>query len=233
MHFPRRSPLLCCGSSYSIDAKGPFMRTLPIVAVIAMAAAVLPAAAQRKPDVQGGTVVASEPGKAAMMRAAEISAQVTAIDKTTRTVTLKGPKGNVVDVVAGDEVKNFNQIKIGDFVVVRFLQSLALELQKTKTGATGISDTQSSAKAEPGQRPAVAAAREVTAIAKVTAVDPKAKKITLKGPRGNSVALDVQNPDQFKVVKVGDEVLVTYTEAVAISVEPAQKKASAKADAKK
>jgi len=47
------------------------------------------------------------------------------------------------------------------------------------------------------------------------------------------VALDVQNPDQFKVVKVGDEVLVTYTEAVAISVEPAQKKASAKADAKK
>ena len=28
-------------------------------------------------------------------------------------VTLKGPKGNVVDVVAGDEVKNFDQIKAG------------------------------------------------------------------------------------------------------------------------
>jgi hypothetical protein len=35
----------------------------------------------------------------------------------------------------------------------------------------------------------------------------------------------VQNPDQFKVVKVGDDVMVTYTEAVAVSVEPAAKPA--------
>jgi len=41
---------------------------------------------------------------------------------------------------------------------------------------------------------------------------------------GNTVTLDVQNPDHFKVVKVGDEVRVTYTEAVAVSVEPAAKK---------
>jgi hypothetical protein len=74
----------------------------------------------------------------------------------------------------------------------------------------------------------VAAAGEVTAIAKVTHVNPKAKTITLKGPRGNEVALDVQNPDQFKVVKVGDEVKVTYTEAVAISVEPGAKPAAKK-----
>ena len=82
--------------------------------------------------------------------------------------------------------------------------------------------------AKPGERPAAAAGREVTAIAKVTGVDKNAKTITLKGPRGNVVTLDVQNPDHFKVVKVGDEVEVVYTEAVAISVEPAPKKAAAK-----
>jgi hypothetical protein len=184
----------------------------------------LPAAAQ-KPDVKGGTVVASEPGKAAAVRAVEVSAQVVAIDKASRTVTLKGPKGNIVDVVAGDEVKNFAQIKVGDFVVVRFLQSLSLELQKTKGGAAGLTEQTASATAKPGERPAAAAGREVTAIAKVTAVDKKAKTITLKGPRGNVVTLDVNNPDHFKVVKVGDEVQVVYTEAVAISVEPAPKKA--------
>ena len=47
-------------------------------------------------------------------------------------------------------------------------------------------------------------------------------------PRGNVVKLDVQNPDQFKVVKVGDEVQVTYTEAAAVSVEPGKKPAAAK-----
>ena len=70
--------------------------------------------------------------------------------------------------------------------------------------------------------------RQSPPIAKVTAVNKKAKTITLKGPRGNEVALDVQNPDQFKVVKVGDEVKVAYTEAVAISVEPGAKSAAKK-----
>lgn len=200
--------------------------TLIILAALATSAA-LPAAAQ-KPDVTGGTVVASEPGKAAAVRAVKLTAQVVAIDKASRTVTLKGPKGNVVDVVAGDEVKNFDQIKVGDFVVVEFVQSLSLELQKAKSGAGGISTQSAAVTAKPGERPAAAAGRQVTAIAKVTAVDKKAKTITLKGPRGNSVTLDVQNPDQFKVVKVGDEVLVNYTEAVAISVEPAPKKAAKK-----
>jgi hypothetical protein len=208
------------------------MRKILIVLAAFLLSAALPAAAQ-KPDVKGGTIVASEPGKAAAVRAVRITARVVAIDQATRTVTLKGPKGNVVDVVAGDEVKNFAQINVGDFVVVSFVQSLSLELQKTKSGASGISHREAAMTAKPGERPAAAAGREVTAIAKVTAVNKKAKTITLKGPRGNVVTLDVQNPDQFKVVKVGDEVQVVYTEAVAISVEAAPKKAAPKKESPK
>ena len=203
------------------------MRTTLIFLATLLSAAALPAAAQ-KPDVTGGTVVSSEPGKAAAVRAIKITAEVVAIDKATRTVTLKGPKGNISDVVAGDEVKNFAQIKVGDFVVVNFVQALSLELQKAKTGPSGVTEQSAAIAAKPGERPAAAAAREVTAVAKVTAVDKKASTITLKGPRGNSVTLDVKNPEQFKVVKVGDQVLVVYTEAVAISVEPAPKKAAKK-----
>ena len=198
------------------------------VLLLSLFLAALPAAAQQKPDVKGGTVVGSEPGKAAMVRAAEVSAQVVSVDKKTRTVGLKGPKGHVVEVVAGDEVRNFDQIKVGDFVMVRMMQSLALELQKVKSNASGIKVTEGAVKSEPGQQPAAGAAREITAIAKVTAVDPKGKTISLRGPRGNVVKLDVQNPDQFKVVKVGDEVQVTYTEAAAVSVEPGKKPAAKK-----
>lgn len=202
-------------------------KSLILLAALAAACA-LPAYAQQKPDVTGGTVAASEPGKAAVVRAVKVTAKVVAIDKASRTVSLKGPQGDVVDVVAGDDVKNFAQIKVGDFLAVSYVQSLSLELQKTKTGASGISAQSAAATAKPGERPAAAAAREVTAIAKVTAVNKKAKTISLKGPRGNTVVLDVQNPEQFKVVKLGDEVLVTYTEAVAISVEPAAKPAAKK-----
>jgi len=196
------------------------MRMIVVPLAIAVLAA-LPAVAQtQKPDAKGGAVVTSVPGKASATAAAEISAQVVAIEKKTRTISLKGPKGKVVDIVAGDDVKNFDQIKVGDFLMVRYVQSLALELQKAKSGMSGISATDTVVKAEPGQRPAVAGAREVSAIAKVTAIDQKAKTMSLTGPRGNVVTLDVQNPDQFKVVKKGDLVDATYTEALAVAVTP-------------
>jgi hypothetical protein len=195
------------------------VRALALVAAIFAATAF----AQKKPEATGGTIVASEPGKATAVRALEISAQVVSIDKAARTVTLKGPKGNVVEVVAGDEVRNFDQIKLGDFVVARYVQALTLELKKTKGGSGDVTVREGAAQAKPGERPAVAGARQVTAIADVIAVDPKKSTITLKGPRGNVLTLDVQNPDQFKVVKKGDKVEVTYTEAVALSVEEAPK----------
>lgn len=188
----------------------------------------VPALAQaQKPGATGGAVLMSEPGKAVVVSTAEITATVVAIDKATRTVTLKGPKGKSVDVVAGDEVKNFAQIKVGDQVVVKYLEALSLELMKTRT--TGApTETVGAVRAKPGERPAGAIGREVTALVDVVAVDPKKSIISIKGPRGNVFDLKVQNPDQFKVVKKGDQIEVTYTEALAISVEPAPKPATKK-----
>ena len=205
----------------------PSVNTMKSTAALALIAAAFAAATHaQKPDATGGAVVASEPGKAAIVRAAQVSAQVVGIDKATRTVTLKGPKGNAVDLVAGDEVRNFDQIKLGDFVVARYAQALSLELRKTRAAGGGATVREEAAKAKPGERPAVAGARQVTVLADVVAVDPKGSTITLKGPRGNEVVLNVQNPEQFKVVKKGDQVEVTYTEALALSIEPAPKPAA-------
>lgn len=198
------------------------MRKLIGISGIALALAAGIAAAQQ-PGVSSGTVVESKAGKGTIVSTVEVSAKVVAIDQKTRTVALKGPEGNVVDVVAGDEVRNFKQIKVGDMVVARYVRALSLELKKTKGGSRGITETDAAVRAKPGDQPAGAVARQVTAIADVVAVDPKKMTITLKGPRGNVVDLHVQNPDHFKVVKKGDEVEVTYTEALALSVEPARK----------
>jgi hypothetical protein len=207
------------------------MYKLALVPVFAIALLGAPVLAQQ-PGATGGAVVASEPGKATIARAAEMSAQVVGLDKATRTVTLKGPKGKVVDIVAGDEVKNFDQIKLGDFVVARYVQALTLALAGTKAGIREAGEKDAAVRAQPGERPGGAVARQVTVLADVIGVDPKKKTITLKGPKGNVVDLEVQNQDHFKVVKKGDQVAVTYTEALAMSVEPAPKPA-AKAPAKK
>lgn len=171
---------------------------------------------------QGAVVIASEPGKAAAVAVVEATATVMAINASTRTVTLKGPQGRTLDVVCGDEVKNFAQIRVGDQVKVTYQEALTLELKKTRapldaTGAAAI------VSAPPGSKPAGAAGREITILADVVAVDPKKSIISLKGPAGNVVDLKVQNPDQFKVVKKGDQVEAVYSQALAVSVTPAPK----------
>ena len=55
----------------------------------------------------------------------------------------------------------------------------------------------------------------------VSAVDKENKTITLKGPRGRTLTFDVQDPTKLETVKVGDPVIGTYVEAVAIQLKPA------------
>jgi hypothetical protein len=182
--------------------------------------AALPVVAQQAPvDVQ---VTSNEPGKVAMAGLVKASALVTGIDKTTRTVTLKDSKGKTFDVVCGDEVKNFDQIKVSDEVVIQYVQALTLEVRKGGGLRERVESTDS-ARAAPGEKPAGAIGRQVSILADVIKVSPKNKTITVKGPKGNIVELAVQNPEHFKVVKKGDQIQADYVEAVAISVEPAQK----------
>lgn len=185
---------------------------------------------------KGAVVVASEAGKVAMVGVVDVTATVVAINATSRVVTLKGEKGRTMDVVCGDEVKNFAQIRVGDQVKASYMESLTLDLKKTnaKTDATG---TAAAVRAEPGAKPAGAVGREITVLADVVAVDQKNSTISLKGPAGNVVELKVKNQDHFKVVKVGDQVEAVYTQALAVAVTPAPKaeakKPAAKAETKK
>jgi hypothetical protein len=196
-----------------------------ITGLIASSLFALPAFAQQA--ATGAQVTASAPGKAAVAQTVKASAAVTAIDKASRTVTLKTAKGESFDLVAGDEVKNFDQIAVGDQVTVQYVRALSLELKKSG-GTSAPKETTDAVRAKPGEKPAGAIGRQVTVMTDVVDVNPKNKTISLKGPKGNVVVLDVQNPEQFKVVKKGDKVEAVYTEALAISVEPAAKKAAKK-----
>lgn len=201
------------------------MRNSLIAGSLALCFAALPVFAQQAPV--GVAATASEPGKVAMMEAVQASAKVTAINKGTRTVTLKGPEGRIFNVIAGEEVRNFAQIAVGDEVVVEYIKAVSLRVQKN-SGFRESSEQSGAARTVPGAKPGAAVGREVRIVADVIAVDPKKNTITLRGPKGNVVELDVQNPDHFKVVKVGDQVEADYVESIAIAVQPVAKKSAKK-----
>lgn len=153
-----------------------------------------------------------------------VSATVEAVDLKTRMVTIKGPDGRSVKVHVDDRVKNLPQVKKGDQVVATYYESLAYEVRKPGQAEPGVAVASDVATAKPGEKPAGVGAQAVQVTATIDAIDTKANTVTLKGPDGDLTTIKVKDPSRLQKVKVGDLVEITYTEALAIAVEPAAKK---------
>jgi plasmid maintenance system killer protein len=151
--------------------------------------------------------------------------EVINIDAATRTVTLKNQDGEST-IVAGPDVKNFAEIKVGDRFDVVYELAVAVELVKVKNpGVTGEQVTTTTATAPQGDKPGMITTNTITATANVEAIDATKNIISLKGPQGNIFKVKVQNPDLMKDIAVNDQVKVVYTEAIAAVVSaPAAKK---------
>ena len=187
-----------------------------------LGATTLPALAQNKPAADTVVMAASAPGQASLAATATVAATVEAIDKATRKVTLKNLQGRLNTVTVGPEVRNFEQIEVGDIVTVRYVEALTLTLKKGGKELPSMTATPAAVRAPAGERPTGAVGQQVEVTADVIATDAKTQTVTLKGPR-QTVELKVPDAGQFKLIKVGDQIQAVYVEAVAVAVEPARK----------
>jgi Cu/Ag efflux protein CusF len=190
-----------------------------VVSAVLVAVAQI-ASAQGQADVN----VTRAPGKATATGMRKATVTIEKIDPDTRTVTLKGHDGKLVDVELGPEVKNFDQLKVGDVVTMTYKEALTLSLKKGGGAETSMQETPSVERAASGAKPGGMVGREVKVTANVVAVDAKTKTVTLQGPEGGKMDLKVDDPAQLANVQVGDQVEAVYTEAFAVSVKPAQHK---------
>jgi hypothetical protein len=190
---------------------------------ILIAALTLTAVISFAANAQPTAVVGKRPGAVGMAQTVDVTATITAIDAAKRAVTLKGPQGKVVTVVAGPEVKNFNQLKVGDQVDIQYLESLVLELKKGGGKPVVRTETEGVAGAKPGEAPGGVGGRQVKVVGDVINVDQATQTVTVKGPQ-RTVDLKVRDPEQLKLIAKGDQIEATYTEAVAVAVKPAAKK---------
>jgi hypothetical protein len=153
----------------------------------------------------------------------EARATVTAVDQQRRLVTLRGQDGQEWVVEAGDAVKNLNQIKPGDVVVVTYTEALAWQVKPAGQGAPGVSTKDAITPPVAGGRPGGSVGSSTTVTATITGIDPANGTVTLTGPGGNARTIKVRDPANLKKAKVGDLVEITYSEALAVSVRPAAK----------
>ncbi len=163
------------------------------------------------------------PGKIGSSEAVMVRATVEAIDPAARTVTLKGPRGKTFTVSVDDKVANLAGVKVGDEVLATYYEAVAFELKKPGEAVPSKSVTEGVTKPEPGAGPSGVGSRQVKVVATIDAIDSRKGTVMLKGPDGKSVEVKAKDPRNLRKVKVGDLVEITYTEAMAISIQPVPK----------
>jgi len=151
-----------------------------------------------------------------------IEAKVTAIDTEKRAVTLE-KDGKSKTLICGPGVKNFDQIEVGDLVRSTFLESLAVYIQKAGAPAGGES-VETVTLAPKGIMPGVVVTKSMVLNVKIDTVDLKKRTVIVTEPNGTTKTFKVAKTVKIlKKLKKGDDVVLRFTEAMAISVDPPKK----------
>jgi Cu/Ag efflux protein CusF len=162
--------------------------------------------------------------KAMSTEVAKITATVTDIDYAARRVTLQHETGQLETIEVASEVKRLKEVKKGDRVQVQVYRAVVAEMHRH--GETGTQRTEEVQRAKADEPPGVAGRRDVKSTVTINDVDTANNLVSVTGEHGIIAVLSVKSPQMrafVKGLKRGDKVDVTYTEAVAISVEPASK----------
>ena len=179
------------------------MARIVLAAVLALACVAAPAAAQ-KPVTQGAAV--SE------------TFTIDAIDYKARIVSLRDKDGVVEDVYCPPEVKRFDALKVGDKVTFRYYESVVYQIRKPGSAPESASSEPALTRSA-GTKPGATLSQQMTATVTVNAIDMKVPSVTITAADGRKMSFRVENPKNLDGVKVGDKVQITYTQALAISVQ--------------
>lgn len=167
--------------------------------------------------------VSAQGDAAATVTITRASAIVESIDLTTRLVGLVAADGTSLVVQAGEQVRNLDQVKVGDRVTLEYFEGFAAELRPAGTPRNEVQLTEALTRAKPGERPAGAVGDAITANVVIEFVDTVRNVVRFKGPLGKTRVIRVMKPEfraMLQNLKVGDTVAITYFEAVAVSVAP-------------
>jgi len=167
----------------------------------------------------------SQPPPSGLISEGAVSATATVekIDVAKRLVTLRNANGQLIELQVDESVKNLPQVKKGDRVIAKYYESLAYEVNKPGAATPGTAGAEQVATAAPGSKPGKIAARQVEITTIIEAIDKKTSMVTLKGADGKLTPVKVKDPSKLDRVRVGDLVTITYSQAVAVAVEPAPK----------
>jgi hypothetical protein len=133
-------------------------------------------------------------------------------------VKVKDPEGNIVALRFGDTAPDLAQLHKGDVVTVNYYRSAAVMLAKPGQEPTGLEKEEFVITPEKPNQPGGMVVNSIKASATVQDIDPNKREVTLKESNGQTIKLKVdQRVQNLNEIHKGDQIVVRYTEAAAIT----------------
>ncbi|MDP9712371.1 UNVERIFIED_ORG: hypothetical protein J2X80_004472 [Pseudomonas fluorescens] len=158
----------------------------------------------------------------AAVEADRVTTKVLAVDPANHQVVLEGAEGRQVHIQLSDKAKNLGNLKVGDLVQIEVTRSVAAYLDTdVDKGLPGSTERTGELRNAVGSNnPGGEAFRQVQVQLKITKIDLAANQVTLENPSGQSKTLNVEKPEiqaKLKDLKVGQSVVVTYTDVLKVT----------------
>ena len=157
-------------------------------------------------------------------RSMTVSAVVEAIDHETRVVTVRKANGEEITFTASEEARNLDQVDVGDVLLAEYVETLSIEVLANDGMEPEAAAAAAVARTKKGEMPGLAAMEQAVITAVVEEINLENNTFKLREADGSVNEYVARVPENLKRAKVGDLVVITVTNAVAIVVEekPAQ-----------
>jgi hypothetical protein len=147
-----------------------------------------------------------------------VHGKIIEVNKAKKLVTLEGPGGRKVTLTVKNPY-NLKAAKVGEPVVARFYEVVAIRKKEPGESVPSASLKEGLVTAKPGEVPGAVAERQLGLVVSVVEIDEPNGAVTVKGPDGVLEKVKARDPNNLKRLKIGDELVVSLTHAVAISLE--------------
>jgi len=163
----------------------------------------------------------STPAPIGVAEEAVVSGKVVAVDPDSKAVLVQGPRGNLVELVAGDEAKNMGNVKKGDVVTLTRAAAVVAALEPITSKDTALMEqVERVSRAPEGGKPGVMREITTTITAQITNIDTAKRTVTFRGPRETLRTVKVQDPAiDLASIKKGQMAKFVIKEVVAITVK--------------
>ena len=183
------------------------MKTLIATALLLMLAA---------PALQAGPEDTEMPSITTTQRMM-LTAEVVAIDREKKEVTLRGPEGNLKTLEL-PEARRLDEVEVGDTVLAEYVQHLSLELVPGNGAKPGHGTMSTIKRAPDSEQPGGVMTETNISMATVHEIDLENGTFKLEWEDGIKEYV-ARDPENLKKAKAGDYVVATYTAALGLQLQ--------------